>query len=116
MMDTAQKIRAAGAQSQTAQTNILPKHYTTFSPPDYDGYLTDDQLADLGRLHVALHKIGEMIDRVNFLAAATNLPLRAIPTFHAILMSNDISVLHFAHKQAVQRIQAEAMERLEVAA
>lgn len=36
MMDTTQKIRAAGAQSQTAQNDNLPEHYTkfSFSPPD----------------------------------------------------------------------------------
>ena len=90
----------------------LPAHYSTFTPPDYSGYLTDDQLEDLNRLKIGLHKIGELIDRVNSLASATGLELRTVPTYHAILMLNDISVLHYAHDQATQRIQAEAMERM----
>jgi hypothetical protein len=80
--------------------------------PDYTCYLTDDNLADLGTLQNGLHKLGEMIDKVNALASATGLSLRTVPTYHAILMLNDISVIHYAHDQAVQRIQAEAMARL----
>lgn len=53
----------------TQDQSKLPAHYTTFTPPDYSGYLTDDQLADLGRLKIGLHKIGEFIERVNSLAA-----------------------------------------------
>jgi len=92
----------------------LPAHYTytAFTPPDYSGYLTDDQLTDLVRLKTGLHKIGVLIDRVNALASATGLELRTVPTFHAILMLNDISILHYAHRQAVQRVQAEAVERM----
>ena len=97
---------------ETAQNSKLPAHYTTFTPPDYSGYLTDDQLTDLGRLKIGLHKIGELIDRVNALASATGLELRTVPSFHAVLMLNDISVLFYAHRQAVQRVQAEAMERM----
>lgn len=97
----------------TAQNSKLHSHYyTTFTPPDYSGYLTDDQLADLVRLKTGLHKIGELIDRVNTLASATGLELRTVPTYHTILMLNDISVLYYAHAQAVQRVQAEAMARM----
>jgi len=96
----------------TAQNSKFQQHYTTFTPPDYSGYLTDDQLADLARLKTGLHKIGVLIDRVNALASATGLELRTVPTFHAILMLNDISILHYAHRQAVQRVQAEAVERM----
>lgn len=96
----------------TAQNSKLHPHYTTFTPPDYSGYLTDDQLEDLNRLKIGLHKISELIDRVNSLAAATGLELRTVPTFHAVLMLNDISVLFYAHRQAVQRVQAEAMARM----
>lgn len=109
--DNAPRQRGAG---DTGKINTLTAHYTTntFSQPDYSGYLTDDQLADLGRLKIGLEKIGEIIDRVNALASATGLELRLVPTFHAILMMNDISVLNYAHEQAVQRIQAAAIDRM----
>lgn len=98
---------------ETTQNKAVPgRTAMQYTQVDYTGYLTDDQLADLSRLKNGLHKIGEMIDSVNSLASATGLELRTIPTFHAILMLNDISVLLYAHGQAVQRIQAEAMARM----
>lgn len=103
----APRQRGAGTTEKT-----LPSHYTTFAPPDYEGYLTEAQLDDLSRLKLGLHKIGEMIDRVNALASATGLELRLVPTFHAILMLNDISVLRYAHGQAITRIQDAAVDRI----
>lgn len=83
-----------------------------YTQPDYSGYLSDDQIVDLGRLKNGLDEIDMLIELVNQLAADTGLSLRPIPTYHAKLMANDISMLAYAHQQAVQRIQAEVMARM----
>lgn len=85
---------------------------TTQNKTDHSGYLSDDQLMDLGRLKNGLDEIDVLIDHVNLLVADTGLPLRPIPTYHAKLMANDISMLSYTHQQAVQRIQDEAIARM----
>lgn len=97
----------------TTQNKAAPgRTAMQYTQPDYTGYLTDDQRDDLSRLQNGLDKIAEFVDRVNSLAAATGLELRQLPTYHSHLMANDISRIVYAHQQAVQRVQAEAMARL----
>jgi len=97
-------------QKEKGAPGRAPMRYNT--QPNYSGFLTDEQIVDLGSLKIGLFKIDDLIERVNTLAADTGLPLREIPTYHPKLMSNDISMLFCAHEQALQRIQAAAMERL----
>lgn len=81
--------------------------------PDTTGILTDDQLVDLGRIKIGLHKAEEIIERINTLAIDTGLPLRLIPIYPLKLVSNDISMLFFAYEAAEKRICAAAFEAVE---
>jgi hypothetical protein len=75
--------------------------------------LTDEQLAELGRIKLGILRIQDAIDRVNHIAAQTGLPLRQVALWPAILMANDISLLVHAHEVVVKENRAAAMERLE---
>lgn len=90
-----------------------PGSFNKPTMPDTTGILTDDQLADLGRIKISLWKIKDVIDHVNALAIDTGLPLRLIPAYPIALMSNDISRCAYAHETAEKRIRAAAFEAVE---
>lgn len=81
--------------------------------PDITGILTDDQLADLGRIKIALWKLEELTDVINALALDADLPLRPIPDVSLALMENDISRIAHAHQQAENRIKQAAFAAVE---
>lgn len=84
--------------------------------PDLNGILTDDQLTDLGRIKIGLGKAEELIENVNALATETGLQLRRIEIYPLRLVSNDISILLFAHNSAEERIRAAAFNATELEA
>lgn len=75
--------------------------------------LTPDEFAKLDRLLIGLSRHKEITERINELARETGLPLRFLPDFYAALMGNDISQLLFSHKLQVERVQAEAIARMD---
>lgn len=80
---------------------------------DTAGILTDEQLAELGRIVVGCHKIDDAIKRINALALHTGFDLRLMPEYHPILMCNDISRIMYAHGQAEKRIRDAAFAAVE---
>lgn len=81
--------------------------------PSTEGLLQPDQVVQLGRVLVGIHRIQDAIERVNRLAQETGLPLRQIPEYHAALMGNDISQLFFSHDLAEKRVAAAAFAAVE---
>ena len=84
--------------------------------PDTAGILSYEQIEDLGRIKIGLGKAEEIIETVNALAIETGLPLRLVQIYPLKLLSNDISVLMFAHEAAEKRIRAAAFSALEMEA
>lgn len=74
--------------------------------------LSGEQLAEIGRIKIALWKIQDAIERANGLIADTGLPIRQIETFTLALPANDLSQLAYGYQMAMQELQGQAMERM----
>lgn len=108
-------VRPEPALKTTLQRTNNSTKSARFCKPDVDttGILTDEEIFDLGRIRIGLDKAEEIIEHINSLSRETGLPLRQIQTYPLKLMSNDISVLMFAHDAAEQRIKAAAFAAVE---
>lgn len=74
--------------------------------------LTPDELQRMDRLFRGLSRHRELTEKINAMAKESGLPLRQIPTYPAGLMGNDLSQILFSHNLLVERLRAEALERL----
>lgn len=74
--------------------------------------LSDEEIELIARYKLGLMKVKEAIDRLNFLAYESCLPIRQVETFPLALPGNDISQLLLSHELAVKQMQANAMDRM----
>jgi len=102
------------ATQQRANYSSMPAHGKYV--PDLTGILTDDQITDLGRIKIGLHKAEELVEHINTLATDTGLPLRLIPIYPLKLTANDIVVLMTAHNAGENRIREAAFAAVEMKA